>query len=157
MAFTPAEAPILLAWYSEPETECLSRRLCKRIRAAIAVLVNAAVALSIQGELLEDVEKRLSFAAFEGRLRLKISGTLDLEAYNVDKPAPALVFTRNNFLLNPRLTVYLDAKFDSYLYWFVQTRVDRGFDPSDAGVDVRLTSMRFESHCRSTRRFPGFR
>ena len=78
-------------------------------RTAIAVLVNAAAALSVQGELLEDVEERLSFAAFEGRLRLKLSGTLDLEAYNVDKPAPALVFTRNNFLLNSRLTVYLDA------------------------------------------------
>ncbi len=112
--------------------------ITQTIRTAIAVLVNAAAALSIQGELLEDVEKRLSFVAFEGRLRLKISGTLDLEAYNVDKPAPALVFTRNNFLLNSRLTVYLDAKFDSYLYWFVQTRVDRGFDPSDAGVEVRL-------------------
>ena len=112
--------------------------ITQTIRTAIVVLVNASAALSIQGELLEDVEKRLSFAAFEGRLRLKISGTLDLEAYNVDKRAPALVFTRNNFLLNPRLTVYLDAKFDSYLYWFVQTRVDRGFDPSDAGVDVRL-------------------
>ena len=107
-------------------------------RAAIAVLVNAATALSVQGEFLEDVEDRLSFAAFEGRLRLKLSGTLDLEAYNVDKPAPALLFTRNNFLLNSRLTVYLDARFGSHLYWFVQARVDRGFDPSDAGVEVRL-------------------
>ena len=107
-------------------------------RTAIVVLVNAAAALIVQGELLEDVEERLSFAAFEGRLRLRLSGTLDLEAYNVDKPAPALVFTRNNFLLNSRLTVYLDAKFDSYLYWFVQARVDRGFDPSDADVETRL-------------------
>src|SRR4029453_1758186 len=101
-------------------------------------MVIAAVAPSVQGELLEDVEKRLSFAAFEGRLRLRLSGTLDLEAYSVDKPAPALVFTRNDFLLNSRLTVYLDAKFDSYLYWFVQARVDRGFDPSDEGVETRL-------------------
>ena len=45
--------------------------ITQTIRTAIAVLVNAAAALSIQGELLEDVEKRLSFAAFEGRLRLK--------------------------------------------------------------------------------------
>jgi hypothetical protein len=47
-------------------------------------------ALSIQGELLEDVEKD-SFAAFEGACALK-SVHLDLEAHNVDKPAPA-VFT----------------------------------------------------------------
>lgn len=107
-------------------------------RTVIAVLVNASAALSIQGELLEDVEKRLSFAAFEGRLRLKLSGTLDSEAYNVGKPAPALVFTRNNFLVNSRLTVYLDGKFDSELYWFVEARVDRGFDPGDAGVEVWL-------------------
>jgi hypothetical protein len=126
-------------------------------RTAIAVLVNAAAALSVQGEFLESVEERLSFAAFEGASALELSGTLDLEAYNVDKPAPALVFTTNNFLLNSRLTVYLDGKFGSHLYWFVQARVDRGFDPSDAGVEFGSTSMRFESHRRSTRRFPGFR
>jgi hypothetical protein len=107
-------------------------------RTAIAVVVITAAAPSVQGELLENIENGLSFAAFEGRLRLKLSGTLDLEAYNVDKPAPALVYTTNNFLLNPRLTVYLDAQFDSHLYWFVQARVDRGFDPSDADVEIRL-------------------
>ena len=100
----------MLAWYSEPETACLSHRLRETTRTAIAVVVSAAAVLGVQGELLESVEERLSFAAFEGRLRLSLSGTLDLEAYNVDKPAPALVFTENNFLLNSRLTVYLDGK-----------------------------------------------
>jgi hypothetical protein len=97
-----------------------------------------ATALSVRAELLEDFQKKLSFTAFDGRVRLKLSGTLDLEAYNVDAPAPALIYTEDHSLLNPRLTVYLDAQLDSYLYGFAQARVDRGFDPSDEGAQVRL-------------------
>jgi hypothetical protein len=53
-------------------------------------------------------------------------------------PAPALIYTAKHFLLNPRLTTYLDVKVDSYLYAFVQARVDRAFDPSDEGAQIRL-------------------
>lgn len=107
-------------------------------RTVITAVVMAAAALSARGDLFEDVEERLSLTAFDGRLRLKLSGTLDLETYGVDKPAPALLYTDDHFLLSPRLTVYLDAQFESYLYGFVQARVDRGFDPSDEGAQIRL-------------------
>jgi len=107
---------------------------CKFIAAAIV----AVTGFNVRAELLDDLQDNLSFSAFDERLRLRLSGTLDLEAYNVDKPAPALVYTAKHFLLNPRLTVYLDAKFDNYLYGFVQARVDRGFDPSDEGAQIRL-------------------
>jgi len=112
--------------------------IVQAIRTAIALVAMTGAATTVTGGLLEDVEDRLSFTAFQGRLRLKLSGTLDLEAYDVDEPAPALVYTTKHFLLNPRLTVYLDAQLDSHVYCFAQARIDRGFDPSDEGAQIRL-------------------
>ena len=106
--------------------------------AAMAALFVMAAGRGLRAEFLEDAEEKLSFSAFEGRLRLKLSGTLDLEAYGVDKPAPALIYTDDNFLFNPRLTLYLDAQLTPAFYLFVQARADRGFDPSDNGAQVRL-------------------
>ena len=118
------------------------RRNSSRPRQAVQTFITAVVvavtAFNVRAELLDDLQDNLSFSAFNERLRLRLSGTLDLEAYNVDKPAPALIYTANHFLLNPRLTVYLDAKLGSCLYGFVQARFDRGFDPSDEGAQVRL-------------------
>jgi len=67
-----------------------------------------------------------------------LSGLVDLETYLIDQPAPALIFTNRNFLLTPRLTLFLDAQIGSKVYVFAQTRVDRGFDPSDDGAQIRL-------------------
>src|SRR6266487_3007253 len=41
-------------------------------------------------------------------------------------------------LFNPRLTLFLDAQLGSQIYFFAQSRLDRGFDPSDHGAQVRL-------------------
>ena len=42
------------------------------------------------------------------------------------------------FLFNPRLSLFLDAQLGPHVYLFVQSRIDRGFDPADAGAQVRL-------------------
>ena len=104
----------------------------------LAALMAIFTACEAEADLMQDVERSLSMTAFDGHLRLKLSGTLDLEAYGIDSPAPALVYTTEHFLFNPRLSVFLDAQLDSYLYSFVQARLDRGFDPSDKGAQVRL-------------------
>ncbi len=75
---------------------------------------------------------------FQNQVRLRLSGTLDLEGYFMDQPPPGLIFTASNSLFNPRLTVFLDAQIGPNVFVFVQTRVDRGFDPSDDGAQVRL-------------------
>src|SRR5229473_3325865 len=41
-------------------------------------------------------------------------------------------------LFNPRLTLFLDAQYGSQVYFFAQARLDRGFDPSDRGAQIRL-------------------
>ena len=67
-----------------------------------------------------------------------MSGTVDLEFYNFQQPAPGLIDSDIDNLFNPRLTLFLDAQLGSQFYFFAQARLDRGFDPSDHGADVRL-------------------
>jgi hypothetical protein len=101
-----------------------------------------ALALIFRGparaDFLEKVHDTLSLGDPDHRFHLQLSGLFDLETYFIDRPAPALIFADRNFLLNPRLTLFLDAQIGSKIYVFAQTRVDRGFDPSDDGAQMRL-------------------
>jgi hypothetical protein len=89
-------------------------------------------------ELLDRLDTALSVSAFQDNLRVRLSGTLDLEIYNFEQPAPGLIDSRVDTLFNPRLTLFLDAQIGSRIYFFAQSRLDRGFDPSDHGAQVRL-------------------
>ena len=89
-------------------------------------------------DLLDRVDAALSTAAFQDNVRLRLSGTIDLEGYHFQQPAPGLIDSNIDNLFNPRLTLFLDAQIGSQVYLFVQSRLDRGFDPSDHGAQVRL-------------------
>jgi hypothetical protein len=90
------------------------------------------------GDFFEQLHDKLSIHSPDNKFNLQITGLFDLEGYYLDQPAPGLIFTNDNFLVNPRLTVFLDANFTSHLNFFVQARVDRHFDPTDQGAQVRL-------------------
>ncbi|HYO98299.1 MAG TPA: hypothetical protein VER33_27530, partial [Polyangiaceae bacterium] len=83
----------------------------------------------------------------DGALRARVSGTLDLEALAFPQPAPGLIFAQGDTLLAPRLTTFLDGQLGDRVYAFAQMRVDRGFDPGDGPLEVRLDeyAMRFTS------------
>jgi hypothetical protein len=89
-------------------------------------------------DLLDRVDTALSMAVFQDTVRLRLSGTIDLEGYHFQQPAPGLIDSNIDNLFNPRLTLFLDAQIGSQVYAFVQSRLDRGFDPSDHGAQVRL-------------------
>ncbi|HEX2854223.1 MAG TPA: hypothetical protein VHO24_13385 [Opitutaceae bacterium] len=109
------------------------------MRGAIGgLLVLAATAACCGEELFDRIESALSFSALEHQLRARVSGTIDLEAYHVQHPSPGLVYSARDTLLNPRLSLFLDAQYGAGIYAFAQARVDRGFDPSEAGGRVRL-------------------
>ncbi len=91
-----------------------------------------------RADFLEKVHDSLSLNDSQDRFHFQLSGLADLESYLIDQPAPALIFSSRNFLLEPRLRLFLDGKIGSNIYVFAQTRVDRGFDPSDDGAQVRL-------------------
>jgi hypothetical protein len=89
-------------------------------------------------DFLDRLDTALSISAFHDNLRVRLSGTLDLELYNFEQPAPGLIDSNIDTLFNPRLTLFLDAQVGSQIYFFAQSRLDRGFDPSDHGAQVRL-------------------
>src|SRR5213596_3308342 len=89
-------------------------------------------------DFFDRLDNALTIAAFEGNLRTRLSGTIDTEFYNFQQPAPGLIDSDIDNLFNPRLTLFLDAQIGSQIYFFSQSRLDRGFDPSDHGAQVRL-------------------
>ena len=79
----------------------------------------------------------MTLGAFNNAGRTRVSGRFDLEGYLVPQPTPGLIQTGQHSLFNPRLTLFLDSQIGPYLYLFVQSRVDRGFDPADRSVEAR--------------------
>jgi hypothetical protein len=89
-------------------------------------------------DFLDRLDTALTISAFHDNFRARLSGTLDLEIYHFEQPPPGLISSEIDTLFNPRLTLFLDAQLGSQFYFFAQSRLDRGFDPSDEGAEVRL-------------------
>jgi hypothetical protein len=104
---------------------------------SLCLLAGSAHASEID-DFFDRLDSALTVAAFHDNLRARLSGTIDLEAYHFEQPAPGLIDSNIDNLFNPRLTLFLDAQYGSQIYFFAQSRLDRGFDPSDRGAQVRL-------------------
>src|SRR3954468_12478873 len=105
----------------------------------VAGLLFAALATTASAEdWMEHIDDYLAVSAFHGTVRARLSGQLDLEAYHFDRPAPGLLYSEQDFLFNPRLSLFLDVQIGSKLYAFAQSRVDRGFDPAANDARMRL-------------------
>jgi hypothetical protein len=89
-------------------------------------------------DFFDRLDNALTITAFDGNLRARLSGTIDTEFYNFQQPAPGLIDSKIDNLFNPRLTLFLDAQLGSQIYFFAQSRLDRGFDPSNHRAQVRL-------------------
>jgi hypothetical protein len=106
---------------------------------AVSLCVFACTACAFDvDDLLDRLDNALTIAAFGGDLRARLSGTIDTEFYNFDQPAPGLIDSSIDTLFNPRLTLFLDTQVGSQIYFFAQSRLDRGFDPSNHGAQIRL-------------------
>jgi hypothetical protein len=106
--------------------------------AGTALLLGIVSPAGAADDWMERLDDYLALSVFHGAVRARISGLIDLEAYSIDQPPPGLIFSEENQFLNPRLSLFLDVQVGPYVYAFAQARVDRGFDPSDHDVDVRL-------------------
>ena len=110
----------------------------KRLRALGLVCSACATLACAQEEFLDRLGETLSVTAFDAAARARLSGALDLEGYSFRSPSPGLIDARGHALFNPRLAVFLDAQLGRGIYFFAESRLDRGFDPSDARVRARL-------------------
>jgi hypothetical protein len=109
----------------------LPRTLC------FCLLACTARALEID-DLLDRLDTALTVDALHDNLRARLSGTIDLEGYHFQQPPPGFIDSKSDNLFNPRLILFLDVQAGSHVYFFAQSRLDRGFDPSDHGAQVRL-------------------
>jgi hypothetical protein len=108
-----------------------------RRSASISVLI-LFLALDSRADLLDQVNDALSIRDSKHEFQLQLSGFVDLEGYFIDQRAPALIEADRGFLFNPRLSIFIDAQWSKHFYFFGQVRVDRGFDPSDGGAQIRF-------------------
>jgi hypothetical protein len=102
------------------------------------VLFAAATSAARAENLLDRLDESLSFSGFDDRVRARVSGTLDLEYYRFSGDAPGLIFSDDQHLANSRLSLFFDLQAGPQLYFFAQTRIDQGFDPSDSSTGIRL-------------------
>lgn len=102
---------------------------------------------------LDRLDDALAWTADHDNVRARLSGTLDLEGYTFQRPAPGLLHTDRDALLNPRLNLFLDAQFGPQVYAFVQSRVDRGFDPGEGNARGRIDEYAVRFTPRADGRF----
>lgn len=89
-------------------------------------------------EWFDRLEQRLSFSAWDDTLRARLGGLLSLEDHQVEQPAPGLLFTGGHNLFSPRLSLLLQGQYGPEVFGFALARIDRGFDPANARLRVRL-------------------
>jgi hypothetical protein len=89
-------------------------------------------------DFLDRLDQHLTLSAFDDQFRTRLSGTLDLEFYTFDLPAPGLIDSLSENIFNPRLTLFVDSQIGPAVYFFSQVRFDRHFDPTDQGAQARL-------------------
>src|SRR5262245_61987038 len=62
-------------------------------RSILPTLLVIVVTLPIaKADFLDEIDRKLTFSAFDNFVRCRFSGTLDLENYYVDQPPPGLIF-----------------------------------------------------------------
>src|SRR5258706_6209533 len=77
-------------------------------------------------DALDRLDSTLTISGFQDNFRARLSGTVDLEFYNFQQPAPGLIDSEIDKLFNPRLTLFLDRQTGSPRYLFVQSRLVHG-------------------------------
>src|SRR3954470_16222126 len=90
------------------------------------------------GGVLDEIQNFLTYSAFDGAFRVRLSGLADLEDYQMERPPPAFLYTGSDNLVNARLSLFVDVELGRHIYGFAQARLDRGFDPTDRYAQVRM-------------------
>ncbi len=108
------------------------------LRLVLVWLLASGFALRGAGDFFDRLGDALTVSARQDQWRAKLSGTMEWEYYDFQRPAPALLEAPGGSLSSPRLALFLDAQLGSQGYFFAQVRVDRGFDPGDRGLRMRL-------------------
>ncbi|HEX3731081.1 MAG TPA: hypothetical protein VHV47_14815 [Opitutaceae bacterium] len=109
------------------------------MKATLLTLALLALAVpALADDVFDTIDDALTFSADHDAIRVRLSGTVDLEAYAFKQPAPAFIVSSGTDLFQPRFSNFLDAQLGPYFYAFAQTRLDRDFDPTNEDLKFRL-------------------
>lgn len=139
--FGTAEATATRASLAPPAGGCGPKR--RSFFGLIALALASAPAAPAAEDFFDRLQSALSFAAHDGAARAQLSGTVDLEGYRTQLPAPGVLETGDGSLLAPRLTLFLDAQAGPRGYFFAQARADHGIDPGERPAEIRLDEIAF--------------
>lgn len=120
--------------------------MSRPLRSAALCLL-AGLAATARADL-EDLTRRLQFAAADGSPWASLSVTGDAVLYDVEQPPDGLLLTDHDVFIAPRITLTGDAGVGEHLFLHLRASVDRGFDPvyqedGDARVDELYAQIRF--------------
>ena len=87
-----------------------------KIPCLCALLVAGCATQLRAQDFLERLDERLTITAFDDNVRARLSGTIDLEYYHFQQPAPGLLDASGNDLFSPRLTAFFDAQIGPTIY-----------------------------------------
>jgi hypothetical protein len=104
----------------------------------LGCLATGATAALAADDILDRLDEAMSVTAAHDQVRLHVSGSVELNDYHFQQPAPSLIYSDRNHLTAARLTLFLDAQFGPQCYLFVQANTDNGFDPGYGGRRTRL-------------------
>lgn len=113
-----------------------ARRFGGWVLAACAWLIGPARAQD--DSVFDRIDEALTVSLAGDRVRARLSGTAEAEAYAFSRPAPGLIDAPGTSLFNPRLVTFLDVQAGPHAYVFAQARIDRGFDPAADPATARL-------------------
>ncbi len=88
-------------------------------------------------DLLDRLQDKLTFSAFDDQFRLRLSHVASMEGYAFEEPPAGFVSAESNALFFPRFTTFVDSQIGSQIYGFAQFRYDRGFHQGDNPMEWR--------------------
>lgn len=98
----------------------------------------AAGAAPMADDAIDRLDENLTWSAADSNFRARLSGTVELEGYHFEPKPTGFVHADGKNLFNPRLVLFLDGQAGPRLYFFAQSRLDRGFDPGDGAARGRF-------------------
>ncbi len=89
-------------------------------------------------DVFDAIDDALTVSFSQDSIRARLSGSLEAEGYHYQTPPPGLILGTSDRLFQPRLSLYLDAQLGAYFYAFAELRGDRGFDPTNGPLELRM-------------------
>ena len=134
----------------------------KPIHIGVALWALAIASANAAGldDWLDDLSENLLIATADDSLHVELSGYVELDLFAIDGAPPGLLFTTDDTLIQPRLTLDLDIFAGRHLSLSARARADRGLDPGlaedgEIRLDEAIARLTLGNHQVQFGKFPS--